>query len=138
MRWTMTRTGQSAAEYAIVLGVVVAALVAMQVYVKRGINAQLKGGVDSFTKAGGPSNPAWITPDGSLTGVVNMSSTRTQYEPYYAQSQYDTLRDSTTAEDTDLKTRKEIIKTIAGASGKETITRKSLGFQKQTTTGTAD
>lgn len=40
------RKGQSTAEYAIVIGLVVAAAVAMQVYVKRGLQGKVKDAVD--------------------------------------------------------------------------------------------
>jgi len=38
--------GQSTAEYAIVIGLVIAAVVAMQVYIKRGVQAKVKDAVD--------------------------------------------------------------------------------------------
>ena len=40
------RKGQSTAEYAIVIGLVIAAAVAMQVYVKRGIQGKMKDATD--------------------------------------------------------------------------------------------
>ncbi|PIQ87729.1 MAG: hypothetical protein COV73_02575 [Candidatus Omnitrophica bacterium CG11_big_fil_rev_8_21_14_0_20_43_6] len=40
------RKGQSTAEYAIVIGLVIAAAVAMQVYVKRSIQGKMKDAVD--------------------------------------------------------------------------------------------
>ena len=40
------RKAQSTAEYAIVIGLVIAAAVAMQVYVKRGIQGKMKDAVD--------------------------------------------------------------------------------------------
>ena len=78
----MTRTGQSAAEYAIVLGVVVAALVAMQVYVKRGMNARIKMGSDSAVSR--------------VLGQLGQPNTGTNllYEPYYSSSQFDVTRDT--------------------------------------------
>lgn len=41
-----SRKGQSTAEYAIVIGLVIAAVVAMQVYVKRGIQGKMKDAAD--------------------------------------------------------------------------------------------
>ena len=70
------KTGQSTAEYAIVIGLVIAAAVAMQVYIKRGIQAKIKGAVD-FSPAPGNSN---IT----FTGA--------QFEPDYALSEMDSTR----------------------------------------------
>ena len=42
----LKRKGQSTAEYAIVIGLVIAAAVAMQVYVKRGLQGKMKDAVD--------------------------------------------------------------------------------------------
>jgi len=42
----LMRKGQSTAEYAIVIGLVIAAAVAMQIYVKRGLQAKVKLAVD--------------------------------------------------------------------------------------------
>ena len=43
------QAGQSTAEYAIVLGVVITALVGMQLYIKRGLNAKVKNVTDHLT-----------------------------------------------------------------------------------------
>lgn len=56
--------GQSTAEYAIVLALVVGAVMAMQLYVKRGVQAKIKAGTDTVV----------------IPGVQNLE----QYEPYYA------------------------------------------------------
>ena len=62
------RKGQSTAEYAIVIGLVIAAAVAMQVYVKRGLQGKIKDAVDiSVTD----------TNSGKVIGSTS------QYEPYY-------------------------------------------------------
>ncbi len=71
--------GQSTAEYVIVLGLIVAAVVAMQTYIKRGFNARIKNAVD-YTDDGG-------------TGE-NIFTTR-QYEPYYMKSDFERSREST-------------------------------------------
>jgi len=63
----LLRKGQSTAEYAIVIGLVIAAAVGMQLYVKRGIQAKVKDAVDY---------------DGS-GGKYGMGQTN-QYEPNYA------------------------------------------------------
>jgi len=70
--------GQSTAEYAIVIGLVIGAAVAMQVYVKRGIQARIKDAVDHTDASDG------ITRSG-------------QYEPYYLTSDVITSREATTA-----------------------------------------
>jgi hypothetical protein len=63
------RKGQSTAEYAIVIGLVIAAAVAMQVYVKRSIQAKMKDAADYN--------------DPSATSIMKTS----QYEPDYQTSQ---------------------------------------------------
>ena len=68
------KIGQSTAEYAIVIGLVIAAAVAMQVYVKRGIQAKIKGAVD-------------YQPDKMFTTG--------QYEPDYATSDMNSTRNMT-------------------------------------------
>ena len=75
----LRRRGQTTAEYAIMIGVVIGALVAMQVYVRRGVNARLKDASDS-------AGDAVIA---NLTSVTNPTSKEHfQYEPYYASSDY--------------------------------------------------
>lgn len=64
------RKGQSTAEYAIVLGVVIAALVGMQLYVKRGLNAKMKDVSDHLASEAG------------MTTGTTADHLR-QYEPYY-------------------------------------------------------
>lgn len=72
---------QSTAEYAIILAVVIGAAVAMQIYVKRGLQAKIADGTDAFTGIG-----ATITGlSGGEDGDVTISST-SQYEPYYLES----------------------------------------------------
>ena len=75
----MRRTGQSTAEYAIVFAVVVAAVVGMQVYYKRGMQAKLKGVVDRLNFDTSPAGEALL-----------------QYEPYYAKSDYTVGQGTTT------------------------------------------
>ena len=69
----LMRKGQSTAEYAIVIGLVIGAAVAMQIYVKRSLQAKVKDAVDYN--------------DGSATML-----TTKQYEPYYNTSAITTTR----------------------------------------------
>ena len=63
------RRGQSTAEYAIVLSVVIAAIVGMQLYVKRGMQGKFKQVSDYYAGLRGNNNV--------------LSNAGTQYEPYY-------------------------------------------------------
>ena len=59
------KRGQSVAEYAVLIGVVIAAIVGMQLYVKRSLQGKVKAVADRFAD--------------DRTGVP----TPRQYEPYY-------------------------------------------------------
>ena len=72
MRRARNHRGQSMAEYAIVLTVVIGAIVAMQLYVKRGLQANVKDVADQVGSG--------LTKQ----GIADVS----QYEPYYASSHY--------------------------------------------------
>jgi Flp pilus assembly pilin Flp len=66
------KNGQSTAEYAILLGLVVGAVVVMQVYVKRGFQGKVKDATDLVTAQ-----------SGTITGLTGSVSNTAQYEPYY-------------------------------------------------------
>ena len=74
------RRGQNTAEYAILIGVIVAAAIAMQVYVRRGMQARIKQGTDY-------SKEACMT-------IFTLG----QYEPYYTCSTFMTNQGSSSAE----------------------------------------
>lgn len=90
------KKAQSTAEYAILIGLVVAGAIAMQTYVKRGLQGGVKYAVDRAGKVGGTA----------------------QYEPYYLQSDFDTTTKAHT--DTEqMKTKGEVIRDF----GQKTIER---------------
>ena len=77
------RKGQSTAEYAIVIGLVIAAAVAMQVYVKRGIQGRIRDAVN-YTDPDVLSQPIRYGADTALT----------QYEvQYQGETDVKTIRD---------------------------------------------
>lgn len=71
----LNRKGQNIAEYSILIALVIAAAVAMQVYVKRGIQGRVADAVDHAPE---------IT-DFAEKGTTLNFKTR-QYEPYYVDS----------------------------------------------------
>lgn len=137
------RRGQSSAEYAIVLAVLLAALVAMQVYIKRGAQGRIKLGVDQYTQVG--VNPlTWLdnsAPSTDANNDVNLAPStnatlKGQYEPYYAESDNKIVRTGTTTENTNLAAntvsrRIEMVKP-------ETTTRQTGSYQRQRKIGEAD
>lgn len=78
---------QSTAEYAIILAVVVGAAIAMQTYVKRGLQARQKAGTDAFTGI-----------NATFAGINGTSSATfgplAQYEPYYLESSYERFQEN--------------------------------------------
>jgi hypothetical protein len=78
----LKRKGQSTAEYAIVIGLVIAAAVAMQVYVKRSLQGKIKDAAD-YT-------------DEDATAIL----TTKQYEPYYMESDLTSSRSAASTENT--------------------------------------
>lgn len=74
---------QSTAEYAIILAVAIGAIAAMQVYVKRGLQARAKAGTDAFTEitATFQADDAEATTSGDP-----QFKALSQYEPYYTES----------------------------------------------------
>ncbi|MBL7081312.1 MAG: hypothetical protein ISS44_01925 [Candidatus Omnitrophica bacterium] len=62
--------GQNTAEYAILIGIIVAAAIAMQTYVKRGLQGRTKDATDYMA-----------------TQTTELGTT-TQYEPYYLESDF--------------------------------------------------
>ena len=74
----LLRKAQSTAEYAIVIGLVIGAAVAMQVYVKRGLQAKMKQAVDY-----------------NEPGTGHIFSGLSQYEPDYTTTAMTSTREST-------------------------------------------
>jgi hypothetical protein len=64
---------QTTAEYAILFAIVVGAFIAMQVYIKRGLQGRIKDVVDTRGSGGN-------------VGGSTLTFNTGQYEPYYAQS----------------------------------------------------
>jgi Flp pilus assembly pilin Flp len=68
------KKGQSTAEYAIVIGLVIAAVVAMQTYVKRGIQGKMRDASDAPIVVDG------LTTDNTMYGMDTVDK---QFEPTY-------------------------------------------------------
>jgi hypothetical protein len=83
----LRKKAQSTAEYVIILGLVVGAVVAMQTYIKRGLQGRVREAVD-FTDQGGETDN---------TQVVQFDNG--QYEPYYLSSKFESRRIQNSTED---------------------------------------
>lgn len=73
LRLLRNKKAQSTAEYAILFAVVIGAFSLMQLYVKRGLNARIKDGMDNV--------PGIIAGGEPAAGAL--FSAQKQYEPYY-------------------------------------------------------
>ncbi|PIQ88941.1 MAG: hypothetical protein COV72_05720 [Candidatus Omnitrophica bacterium CG11_big_fil_rev_8_21_14_0_20_42_13] len=87
LRLLKNRKGQNAAEYAIVIGLVIAAAIAMQTYVKRGINAKIKDGTDVMTSV-----------TDTVVGSYKLGTTQ-QYEPDYVDTNFSKVTRASTITD---------------------------------------
>lgn len=116
------KKGQSTVEYAIVVGVVVAALVAMQTYVKRGLQARYHDGIQFL------ANETNVT---ATDGTTYLGSTK-QYEPYYLSSSYVTGSDKNESEAS--STRGSITRTLTN----DNRTRAIAGYDEYANATNAD
>ena len=69
--------GQSTAEYAILIALVVGAIIAMQVYVQRAIKGRIRDAVVVY-----------------MLNQTNELGNTAQYEPYYLETNFDVVRNS--------------------------------------------
>lgn len=109
------KKGQSTAEYAILISLVVAVLVGMQIYVKRGIQGRFKDATDDYvSKLTTDAN--WTT-----TGAATSPAVQSQWEfdKYSAQRTRDTLAGTETTEKTDKggKVTRDITEKSASEAG---------------------
>jgi len=84
-----SKKAQQTAEYAILIALVVGAVIAMQTYAQRTIQARIRGASQYLSKAGNTSS------------TVNPLGTELQYEPYYLNQAYTVTRDEDTTETQD-------------------------------------
>jgi hypothetical protein len=101
------RKGQNVVEYSILIALVVGAAIAMQTYVKRGMQGRVKDAVDHTGSVG-------------EVGGSALTFTGKQYEPYYQESAGDVKTNRTLNED--IKKEGEVART-----GISEETRRSIG-----------
>lgn len=111
LRRLRNRRGQNTAEYAIVIALIIGAVIAMQTYVKRGLQGRMKDATDK------------VATDTSELGTTN------QYEPYYSD------QSMTTAQKSTLETE-----TLEGTAKTDKSTQESTreGYQQYKDTSGAD
>ncbi|MDD5465674.1 MAG: hypothetical protein PHP73_04990 [Candidatus Omnitrophica bacterium] len=82
---TAMRRAQSVAEYSICLALVLAALLGMQIYVKRGLQGRYKEAVDHAAK--------------QAASAAQLTTSPKQYEPYYVQDKFTVNQSKIVSED---------------------------------------
>ena len=92
MRRMLGKRGQSTLEYAVLIVVIIAALIAMQVYLKRGIQGRVRESSDQIGEQFSPgytvsnratyvnSNQTEVQESGTTTTIMNTSQTTTGAE----------------------------------------------------------
>ena len=106
------KKGQNTAEYALLISLVVAAIIAMQTYAQRALQARIREA--SVYMVNGTQNPG-----GGQPGLGGMD----QYEPYYLTTNYEITRDSNESQLLGIN--------MVARSDTSTRARASGGFQAQ-------
>ena len=112
------RKAQNTAEYALLIALVVAGVIAMQTYAQRALQARVKDASDKMTDAD--------IINGADLGILKS----TQYEPYYLQSKYNVTRNTDEAQFLDNRTSRKKVDNLR--------TRDSGGYQLSTYNVTGD
>jgi hypothetical protein len=117
MKWFKRKKGQNVAEYAILIALVVGAIIAMQKFAQRGLNARIFGAVKYMTNK-------------SSAELGNVG----QYVPYYEAS-----NSTTTKSDTETKSGTGDSEEYATTTGSNRVgtSNATIGATNQTITGSA-
>jgi len=123
LRLFKNKRAQNTAEYAIMIVIVIGVFSAMQLYIRRGLQARIKGGTDNIPGA-------IIGQYGGNVGVNILGNVGgnqyTQYEPYYYQKGYSNMM-SITSEGTEYGTIKDtgglrnLVNASSGRTGQQQI-----------------
>ena len=109
MRIFKNKKAQSTAEYAIVLGLVIGAVIAMQTYVKRGLQGRVRQAADYRYKSADATQP-------------DIFKTAGGYEPYYLSSNFTSTKSGASVEDVytanDTEGAGAVLRNITDASGR--------------------
>ncbi len=110
-RLLKNKKAQQTAEYALLISLVIAAVVAMQTYAQRTLQSRIKGAGNY------------------LVEKTSELGTSQQYEPYYLDQEYDVTRDDSTVERHDNATisKGQVSNTIRGTGG-----FKAMSFNRET------
>lgn len=113
-RFLKSKKAQQTAEYALLISLVIAAVVAMQTYAQRTLQARIRGAANYMVQQ---------NPD---------IGTTMQYEPYYLDQAYDVTREDTTDEIHNNSTirKGQISNTMRRAGGFKAMAFNRIGFEQ--------
>ncbi|MDP8265716.1 MAG: hypothetical protein P9M07_02085 [Candidatus Aceula meridiana] len=115
LRKNKKNKGQNVAEYAILIALVVGAILAMQTFAKRGLQARVRDVtqfmVDETSSADLPPEVRW--------------GNTAQYEPYYSESAYETTRET--------NEQKELVGETNFLIGSNGVSSRAVGGSQRTT-----
>jgi hypothetical protein len=109
MRLLLKRKGQSTAEYAILIGLVIGALVVMQVYVKRGMQGRMKDATDDYVNAVPSDAASWA----NITATTATLDSQWEFDQQEARRTRDVLAGTSTTE----------ARTSAGQASRDSVER---------------
>ena len=115
MHRLMSKRAQSTAEYAVVIAIVLGAVIGMQTYVKRGLQARYKDVTKAFTDSGGTFEGTDLT-------------AKLQYEPYYASQNITTTIDEHYSEKMEAKDKVTRNDVLSGRKRQPGSFTKEIGY----------
>jgi len=131
LRLLRSKKAQNTAEYAILIALVIGVFSAMQIYVRRGLNARIKGGSDMLPRTVlGQSQAAGDIFDTNFLGDP-ADAGYTQYEPYYIrQGAYDIHSETTEGTERGINDqaggKRELTDATSSRTGEQEITGTNL------------
>jgi hypothetical protein len=130
LRLFRSRRAQNTAEYAIMIVIVIGVFAAMQLYIRRGLQARLKMGADNIPRA--IIGEARICATGLNQDILG-NATFTQYEPYYTAKGMQNMEQAT-KEGTEVGA----ITSLGGMRNLVNATSSRTGYQTMVGTANAD
>ena len=126
------KRAQNTAEYAILFAVVIGAFTAMQMYVRRGLNARLKDGVNTIPGIVATQSLTTDPNSGATTVFYQDANARQQYEPYYIRGGSTNLTTtSNQGAETGTITETGGTRTVAGATSSRVGNQVGTGVQDE-------
>lgn len=121
LRTLKNRKAQNTMEYAIIIALVIGVFSAMQIYLKRGMQARIKAGTDTI--------PGIVATE---AGKADLFGTAAQYEPYYTREGAYSMT-TETKEGTERGTASEAggVRDLSGATTKRTAGSQEITAAKE-------